>query len=73
MISNITHRNVSLILALSSLAGVLYCVYSTIYKGTEWILICPIIMSTAIFTKFYISYRKEIKKGNIYGRVKRFR
>ena len=32
MISNITNRNISMILAVSSFAGLLYCIYSTIYK-----------------------------------------
>ncbi len=73
MISNITNRNISMILAVSSFAGLLYCIYSTIYKSTNWSLLCPIVIAIVIFTKFYLTYRKEVKKGNIYGSVNPFK
>lgn len=73
MISNIAHRNVSLMFAIALFCGLIYCVYDTICKGTSWIGLCPIITSTAIFIKFYLSYRKQVKKGNIYGKVNPFK
>lgn len=73
MVSNIANRNISLILAVSSFAGLLDCIYSTIYEGINWSQLCPIVISTAIFTKFYLTYRKEVKKGNIYGPVNPFK
>ena len=73
MVSNIANRNVSLIFAMSSFVGLLYCIYSVIFHGSKWIGLCPIVISTCIFTKFYLTYRREIKRGNIYGKVNPFR
>ena len=73
MVSNIANRNISLMFAIASFCGLIYCIYATIYEGTRWTNLCPIITSTAIFTKFYLSYRKQVKKGNIYGKVNLFK
>lgn len=73
MVSNIANRNVSLILAVSSFVGLLYCLYSVIYHGSKWTDICPIVISTGIFTKLYLIYRREVKRGNLYGKVNPFR
>lgn len=73
MVSNIANRNISLILAVSSCAGLVFCIYSTIIKGTRWTELCSIATSTAIFAKLYLCYRREVKNGNIYGKVNPFR
>lgn len=72
-ISNIAKRNVSLMFATALSCGLIYCVYNTVHKGESWIALCPIILSTAIFINFYLSYRKEIRKGNMYGKVNIFK
>ncbi len=61
MISNITNRNISMILAVSSFAGLLYCIYSTIYKSTNWSLLCPIVISDRDIHEvlFNLSQRSE--------------
>lgn len=73
MASNIANRNISLILAISSLAGLIYCVIATVKEGGKWTSLCPIIVAAALFLRFYLCYRKEVKKGNIYGKVDPFR
>lgn len=73
MVSNIANRNISLILAVSSFAGLIFCIYSTIIKEARWIELCSIATSTAVFAKLYLCYRREVKNGNIYGKVKPFR
>lgn len=73
MVSNIANRNISLIFAVSSFMGAVYCIYTTIHEGSKWTLLCQIVISASIFTKFYLTYRKEVKKGNIYGKVNPFK
>ena len=73
MINNITNRNISFILAVSFFSGLIYCIYHTIVTDGNWIELSTIAMSTAIFTKFYFSYRKAVKRGNIYGKVNPFK
>ena len=48
MVSNIANRNVSLIFAISSFVGLLYCIYSVIFHGSKWIGLCPIVISTCV-------------------------
>ena len=68
MISNITKRNVSLMLAIALLCGLIYCTYDTIRQDASWISLTTILTSTAIF----FSYRKAVNEGNIYGKVNPF-
>lgn len=73
MTSNIANRNVSLILAVSSLCGLIYCIIEAANGHTRWINLSSIATSTAIFAKLYLSYRKQVKAGNIYGKVNPFK
>lgn len=72
MISNKTKRNVCLMFAIALLCGLIYCTYDAIRQDTSWISLTTILTSTAIFFKFYLSYRKAVKQGNIYGKVNPF-
>lgn len=69
MISNIANRNVSLILFIGCLAGLIYCTTDVIHNGKSWIGLTAIILPTALFLKFYLTYSKAVKKGNMYGKV----
>lgn len=68
-ISNVTYRNVSLMFSIAFFCGLVFCGYHTISTGSSWIGLCPVIIATATFLKFYLIYRKEVNKGNIYGRI----
>lgn len=73
MTSNIANRNVSLIMAIGSFAGLLFCVYSVIAGEAKWTELCSIATSTAVFLKLYLTYRREVKNGNLHGRINPFR
>lgn len=73
MVSNIANRNVSLILAVASFAGLIYCICSALKGDERLIELCSIVTSTGVFTKMYLRYRKAVKQGNLYGRVNLFR
>lgn len=72
MVSNIAARNIYLILAISSFCGLIYSTIEVILGDGRWITLCPIAMSTALFLRFYLSYRKQVKRGNLYGKVRSF-
>ncbi len=71
-VSNIASRNVFLMLASASFAGMVYCIYDTVKEGRSWIGLCPIITATALLFRYYLSYRKAVKSGNLYGKVSPF-
>lgn len=73
MISNIANRNISLILAIALFCGLVYCIIGMINKDGEWTSLSSIVLSTAIFTKLYLSYRKAVRDGNLYGKVNPFK
>ncbi len=72
-VSNVANRNVCLILAISFFVGLVYCVYAVSHKEATWISLCPIATSTAIFIRLYLVYRKQVKIGNMYGKVHLFK
>ena len=41
--------------------------------SVEWWSLLSSIIITALCTKFYMCYRKQVKRGNLFGRVKIFR
>ncbi len=72
-VSNVVNRNVCLILAISFFVGLIYCVYAVLYKEATWISLYSIATSTAIFIRLYLVYRKQVKNGNMYGKVNLFK
>lgn len=73
MIGNIAHRNVCLMMGVAFLCGLVYCVYDVITTGSSWISLSPVVIADAMFFRMYLNYRKQVKKGNIYGKVNHFK
>ena len=69
-ISNAAHRNVSLMFAIAFFCSWIYCVYATISKGESLWGTAIVLLVTIYYAKSYIVYRKEVKKGNLYGNVR---
>lgn len=69
MINNKVKRNVWLTLAIMSTA----CIADRAIRVADgslelWNLVTTIII-TGLCTKFYLCYRRQVRKGNIFGRV----
>lgn len=73
MVSNVARRNVCLMMAVAFFCGVIYCLYEVIHTGSDWVSICPVIIADAIFLRMYLCYRRQVKQGNIYGKVNLFK
>lgn len=69
-ISNVAHRNVSLMLSIAFFCALIYCVYAAINNEGSWFGLGIVLITTLNFTKSYFVYRKEVKIGNIYGSVR---
>lgn len=69
MISNKVKRNVWLTLAIMSTACIADRAIRVADRSLElWNLVTTIII-TGLCTKFYLCYRRQVRKGNIFGRV----
>ena len=60
MVSNIASRNIYLILAVSSIAGLVYCIYNTITTKGKWFELIIIALVATNFTKLYLTFRKKV-------------
>ncbi len=69
MLSNKVKRNLWLTLAILSLAAVVDRAIKVADGSVEWWNLVSAIAITAFCTKFYLCYRKQVKKGNLFGRV----
>lgn len=69
MINNKIRRNIWFVLAILSL-GVIIDRAIRVADGTaEWWNLASAIVITALCTKFYLCYRRQVKQGNISGKV----
>lgn len=73
MISNKVKRNIWLALTIMSGLTVIDRAVRIVDGSVEWWNLLSAIIITALCAKFYICYRKQVKRGNLFGRVKIFR
>lgn len=73
MISNKTKRNIWFVLGILSLASTIDRTIRLVDGETEWWKVCSAAVITACCVKLYLSYRKEVKNGNLSGKVNPFR
>ena len=69
MISNKVKRNVWLTLAIMSTACTADRAIRVADGSLEWWNLVTTIIITGLCTKFYLCYRRQVRKGNIFGRV----
>lgn len=73
MISNKVKRNVWLTLAIMSTACIADRAIRVADGSLEWWNLVIAVIITALCTKFYLCYRRQVREGNIFGRVDVFR
>lgn len=73
MLSNKVKRNIWLTLAVVSVACVIDRAIRVMDGSVEWWNLVATIVITAFCTKFYLCYRQQVKRGNLFGHVKRFK
>ncbi len=72
MLSNKVKCNIWLTLAILSIGCIIDRTIGVIDGSVEWWNLVAAIVITAFCTKFYLCYRKQVKRGNLFGRVKVF-
>lgn len=73
MLSNKAKRSFWLPLALLSVGCIVDRAIRAIDGSIEWWNLVATIFITAFCTKFYLCYREQVKRGNLFGRVKEFK
>lgn len=73
MLSNRVKRNIWLTLTIMSGIAVIDRAVRVATGSGEWWNLVSAIIITALCAKFYICYRKQVKRGNLFGRVRIFR
>ncbi len=73
MLSNKVKRNIWLTLAILSVGCIIDRVIGVIDGSAEWWNLITAVLITAFCTRFYLCYRKQVKRGNIFGSVKLFK
>ena len=73
MLSNKVKRNIWLTLTILSVGCIIDRVIRVIDGSIEWWNLVATIVITTVCTKFYICYRKQVKRGNLFGRVDLFK
>lgn len=73
MLSNRVKRNIWLTLTIMSGLAVMDRTFRVATGSGEWWNLISAIIITALCAKFYICYRKQVKRGNLFGRVRIFR
>ena len=73
MISNRVKRNIFLTLAIMSAVTVIYRAIRLATGLVEWWMLASAIAITAVLTKCYFSFRREVKRGNLFDHVNIFK
>lgn len=73
MLSNKVKRNIWLTLAILSVGCIIDRAIRVMDGFVEWWNLITAVVITAFCIKFYLCYRKQVKRGNLFGRVKVFR
>ena len=72
MLSNRTKRNIWLVLTIVSALSVPDLAARVARGEVGWWLIAVAIVVTALCNRFHTSYRREVRRGNLFGRVNVF-
>ena len=73
MISNKVKRNIWFVLGILSQAATIDRSIRLVAGKIEWWEVCSAAVITACCLKCYLSYRKEVKNGNLTAKVNPFR
>ena len=73
MLSNRVKRNIWLTLAFLSGLAIIDRTIRIVMGALEWWQLVSVIIITAFCIKFYLCYRRQVQRGNLYGRVKIFK
>ena len=73
MLSNRVKRNLWLTLAILSGLAIIDRTIRIVMGDLEWWQLISVIIITAFCIKFYLCYRRQVQRGNLYGRVKIFK
>lgn len=69
MVSNKVRRNIWLVLSFLSAGCVIDRGIRVASGELEWWNLVSVIVILALCIKFYLCYRKQVKRGNLYGKV----
>ncbi len=69
MVSNKVKRNIWLTLAIISLIVIVDRTIRLIDGSIEWWCLVSAVIITVLCTRFYLSYRRQVKDGNLFGKV----
>lgn len=72
MASNKIKRNIWLTLTILSTAAAVDRIIRVIDGTIEWWQLISAGLITCFCLKFYLCYRRQVKSGNLYGRIKGF-
>ncbi len=72
MVSNKVKRNIWLVLTVMSALSVLNRAIRVFDGSAEWWQLVSAVVITAVSIRFYTTYRRQVKRGNLFGRVKVF-
>lgn len=73
MISNRVKRNIFLTLAVMSASTVIDRAIRLAMGLVEWWMLVSAIAITAVLAKCYFSFRREVRRGNLFGHVNIFK
>ena len=69
MFSNRVKRNIWLTLAIISILAVADRIIGVANGTSEWWHLASTAVTTALCFKFYLCYRRQVKNGNLFGKV----
>ena len=69
MVSNKVKRNIWLTLAILSIIGIVDRIIKFIDGSIEWWSLVSAVIITILCTRFYLSYRRQVREGNLFGKV----
>ena len=73
MSSNKVKRNIWLVLVIISIAAAAGRAIRVADGSAEWWNLVSAVVIAAVCLKYYLCYRKQVRQGNLFGRVKVFR
>lgn len=73
MLTNKTKRNFCLVLALLNAAMSIDRVICLATGDAKWWQLVSSLVAMALFLKLYYSYKRAVRRGNLYGYVRIFR
>lgn len=73
MLNNKAKRNIWLALVVLSVGCIIDRVLRVIDGSVEWWNLLSVTIITVLCVRFYLCYHKQVKHGNISGRVKVFK